>query len=158
MRKSQLALELEGSNLYNRRKNVPAQPEEVTDGKPRHLDPPNYPFNSSGSGNAYYQAKSPFYATPYISPSSNNTFPPPNIVQHVTTSSQQEQINPLPKPPRDHDPLAATHDPNIDFNTKRVTTLDTPELEAEFVKHFIEGVNIDEALNERPPSFPPPER
>lgn len=163
VRKSKLALELEGSDLYNRRKNVSAPAEDFDEAKPgdnvassQHLRPPDLPFIPGDSRGVHNLSTSPVYALPYATPGS--TFSSCNVAHNATTVLQPEHVNPVPKPPRSHDPVADSHDPKDDLSSKRITTMDTPELEAEFMKQFTENVDINEAMNERPPSFPPPEK
>ncbi|KAG7156316.1 LIM and senescent cell antigen-like-containing domain protein 1-like [Homarus americanus] len=154
-KKNKLALEIEASHLYNRRKNGTPQSEDSDllkpeDGTSQHLQSTELPLGCGASRNSLHSQKSPIYVLPYASTSSFN--------QKPTGESQLKQVNPVMKPPRKYYQEPADNDPSEDFMHKRVTALDTPELEAEFRKQFIGRIDLEEALKDRPPSFTPPER
>lgn len=60
----------------------------------------------------------------------------------------QKEVNPVPKPPRNQGTPTE----------KRITQMNEKEIASEFVKQFLGNVDMEQALEEAPPDFPPPER
>lgn len=59
----------------------------------------------------------------------------------------QKEVNPVPKPPRNQGTPTE----------KRITQMNEKEIASEFVKQFLGNVDMEQALEEAPPDFPPPE-
>ncbi|KAK4326541.1 hypothetical protein Pmani_002944 [Petrolisthes manimaculis] len=182
-RKKMLALELEGSDLYNRRKTGTLQFEENNvRGKNTSTSFESTDLPSSHwqvMGNSVLMGKTPAKASlnseshSHVIPvEKNHLYANPHCSNNVDGSDGQSTpvgmrksrpvpVNPLPKPPRLHGiPPPITIPPievnYVDDNIKRLT-IPTPNLKAEFRKQFVDALDLKEAEKEKPPNFAPPE-
>lgn len=162
-KKNKLALEIQGSHLYNRRKNVSSVLEEnvmkpkVTPSTSQPLQPTKHHVSPGASEDSDNHDESPGYALPYSS--TNSALHPKSLKkQNTVIESDLKQVNPVPKPPRMFAQVKISNDNTDDVKTKRITKMGPPELEEEFRNQFIKDLDLEEALKDRPPSFTPPER
>lgn len=185
-RKKKLALELEGSDLYNRRKTGTSQFEEENKREKNTTTSNVHQPQTTGHASSSWQ---PVIRSPFLKEILGSTSPINESHNHATSMEKSNiyanshfnnnldgrdgqstplgtrkkrhvPVNPLPKPPRLHGfPLSLSSPPSDitnDSETNRLTMIPTPDLKAEFRKQFVDALDLEEAEKEKPPDFAPP--
>lgn len=149
-------LSLESSDLYNRRKNSIPHSDDFEAflaganlGQGHLGTPAKPPTQSVGRRDTPRPQNithpSPEYADPY------GCLPDAAQIQTRegvwSPKETQTGINPLPKPPR-----------NLGGTEQRISQMNEEDLTNEFVRQYLNNVDINAAMKEAPPDFPPPER
>ncbi|XP_064113207.1 LIM and senescent cell antigen-like-containing domain protein 1 [Macrobrachium nipponense] len=144
-KKGKINLNLEDSPLYNRRKNMEAFDEQqwtpqesVKSFEKQALGKPHLQQNEKMKPS---RKENPVYDIPYI---------PRNSLPHVPAA----QLKALGNESHIYESIKDTVDYKI---SKLSSTTDSPTLEKQFRNLCLQNLDLDEALQQQPPSFPPPQ-